>query len=387
MPENIQANKPRLLVVSDTSMYILNNKKYAFGPVVRELEHLSDAFETITWIGYLKENMIGDPIISGIQKENIHLILLPKSGGETLFDKLKILYYLPRITVTIAKQLFKHNCVHTRGPSVPAFIAVLLSFLFKEKKWWNKYAGNWNDTDPPFFYHLQQRLLNLASHTNVSINGIWPGQKSHLISLENPCLEESDIDEGKKLTKEFNEPSYTLCFVGALNDDKGVPQIIDVLNHQPTRNKIKKVYFVGDGPKRKSYKNRIQDTENIVFCGFQNAKGVHEILKQSDFILLPSKSEGFPKVIAEASCYGCIPIVSDVSCIGQYIHEKTGYLWNMQDPFYQLVSTALNENKALHVQKSINLKAMAHLFTYSQFKNTILRIFNIVPIVTKSNPC
>jgi glycosyltransferase involved in cell wall biosynthesis len=353
MPENIRTDKRKLLVVSDTSMYMLGDEKYAFGPVVRELEHLSDSFHTITWIGYIKTEMIGDPIISRIRKKNIHLILLPKSGGESLSDKLKILFHLPLITGTIIKQLFRHDCVHTRGPSVPALIAVLLSFIFRQKYWWNKYAGNWNESSPPFFYHLQQRLLNMATHTHVSINGKWPKQKPHLISLENPCLEDIDLHIGKNLIKEFNGPSYTMCFVGALNDDKGVPQIIEMLNNTSIRQKIKTFYFVGDGPKRETYKKMIADPDNIVFCGFKNATEVHEILKQSDFIVLPSKSEGFPKVIAEASCYGCIAIVSDVSCIGQYINETTGYLWDMEQPFYQLVSTALNDNSHLLIQNQM----------------------------------
>ena len=38
-------------------------------------------------------------------------------------------------------------------------------------------------------------------------------------------------------------------------------------------------------------------------------------------IVLPSKAEGFPKVIAEAANYGCVPVVSDISALGQYICE------------------------------------------------------------------
>ena len=49
-------------------------------------------------------------------------------------------------------------------------------------------------------------------------------------------------------------------------------------------------------------------------------QSVH-IYSKCDFIILPSKSEGFPKVIGEAMNYGCIPIVSDVSCISQYIQN------------------------------------------------------------------
>jgi glycosyltransferase involved in cell wall biosynthesis len=377
MPKNIQPHKPRLLVVSDTSMYTLRGRQFAFGPVVRELEHLADTFESITWIGYEKPNMIGDPIISPILKNNIHLILLPKSGGDRLVDKLSILKHLPLIVSTIYGQLKRNDCVHTRGPSVPALIAVLLSFFFKQKSWWNKYAGNWNETNPPFFYGFQQKLLNMAVHTKVTINGKWPQQKAHLISIENPCLEEIDILNAAKTNKNITQPPYNLCFVGALNDGKGVLDIINCLNNEHIRSKIGTFYFIGDGPKRAVYQKMISDPNGILFCGFQNAKKVHDTLQLSHFILLPSKSEGFPKVIAEASCYGCIPIVSDVSCIGQYINETNGYLWNMQEPFSHLVSKALDEEPPILNQKSKAIKTLASLFTYPKFKTTILGLLKI----------
>jgi glycosyltransferase involved in cell wall biosynthesis len=372
MSKNIRPHQPRLLVVSDTSMYQLDGQPFAFGPVVRELEHLADAFESITWIGYEKPNMIGDPIIAPIHQKNIRLILLPRSGGDRLVDKLAILKNLPLIVSTIYVNLKKNDCVHTRGPSVPAMIAVLLSFFFKQKKWWNKYAGNWNETNPPFFYGLQQNLLSLAIHTKVTINGKWPNQKAHLISIENPCLEEIDIRNAALTTKNIQHPPYNLCFVGALNDGKGVLDIINCLNNELIRSKIGTFYFVGDGPKRAAYQKMIHDPKGIVFCGFQNATAVHKTLQLSDFILLPSKSEGFPKVIAEASCYGCLPIVSDVSCIGQYINETNGYLWDTIQPFEQLVARALTDEPALLNQKSQSFKTLAPLFTYSKFKTTIL---------------
>ena len=38
-------------------------------------------------------------------------------------------------------------------------------------------------------------------------------------------------------------------------------------------------------------------------------------------------SEGFPKVLAEAMNFGCVPIVSNISSIGQYIKtEETGFV-------------------------------------------------------------
>ena len=37
--------------------------------------------------------------------------------------------------------------------------------------------------------------------------------------------------------------------------------------------------------------------------------------QKSHFVVLPSKSEGWPKVVAEAMFWGCVPIASPVSCV------------------------------------------------------------------------
>ena len=65
----------------------------------------------------------------------------------------------------------------------------------------------------------------------------------------------------------------------------------------------------------------------VTFHGFLERKKVFEIYKKSHFLMLPSTaSEGFPKVIAESMNFGCIPIVSAVSSIGQYINSNNGYI-------------------------------------------------------------
>jgi glycosyltransferase involved in cell wall biosynthesis len=211
----------------------------------------------------------------------------------------------------------------------------------------------------------------------VTINGKWPKQKSHLISSENPCLEEADLANGLLHQKNFNSPAYTICYIGALNDDKGIPEIVECLNNPKVRHFIKHFYIVGDGPKREAYQKQIHDLTDVHFLGFKDKKGVHETLQQSHFILLPSKSEGFPKVIAEATCYGCIPIVSDVSCIGQYINHSNGYLWNTREPFYGLVLAALSQDKKILLAQSEALKKIAPLFSYTRFETNILTLLRL----------
>src|SRR5690606_14971570 len=89
------------------------------------------------------------------------------------------------------------------------------------------------------------------------------------------------------------------------------------------KKRIKKVHMVGDGDVKEKYETlAMKSGISFVFYGFQSREDVHAVYKQSHALVLPSKSEGFPKVIAEAMNYGCIPIVSNVSAIGHYIKDS-----------------------------------------------------------------
>ena len=68
----------------------------------------------------------------------------------------------------------------------------------------------------------------------------------------------------------------------------------------------------GDGIEREILENG--DSSCINFYGNQPAEVLIEAYKNSHFILLPSKSEGWPKAIAEGMFFGAVPIVTSVSC-------------------------------------------------------------------------
>ena len=55
------------------------------------------------------------------------------------------------------------------------------------------------------------------------------------------------------------------------------------------------------------------------FLGWLNREELNHINSKSHILILPTFSEGFPKVVAEAACFGCIPIVTNIAPINQYI--------------------------------------------------------------------
>jgi glycosyltransferase involved in cell wall biosynthesis len=100
-------------------------------------------------------------------------------------------------------------------------------------------------------------------------------------------------------------------------------------------------------------------------------------LKQADFLLLPSvASEGFPKVIAEAACYGVVPIVSDVGSISHYINANNGFICDSENivrTFEIQLHNALNAENNVLVNKSIQVSEVAKLFTFNAYLDKLQR--------------
>jgi glycosyltransferase involved in cell wall biosynthesis len=74
----------------------------------------------------------------------------------------------------------------------------------------------------------------------------------------------------------------------------------------------------GDGILRPTLETYIKQNslQDIVFLrGNQSKETVLKGYQNSHFLILPSKSEGWPKVVAEAMFWGCVPIASPVSCV------------------------------------------------------------------------
>jgi glycosyltransferase involved in cell wall biosynthesis len=53
----------------------------------------------------------------------------------------------------------------------------------------------------------------------------------------------------------------------------------------------------------------------VFFKGNQPLSCIKDALQKAHFLILPSKSEGWPKAIAEAMFFGVIPIATAVSCV------------------------------------------------------------------------
>lgn len=371
----------RLLVVSDTPAYRDGDNFFGLAPVVFELESLADRFEQIIWVAYDCSERKGDPTLLPVDSSKVRVVLVPNVGGGTLINNLKTLLLYPYFVYLILKFGKLAEVIHTRAPSHPAFAANILSFFMKRKIWWQKFAGSWDPQTLPWFYKIQRNFLILSKHSKVTINGFWENQPPHCLSFENPCLTDSDLESGRKIEeKKLFKAPFVFIFIGRLDEYKGVDRIIEALNSIPFGS-IKEVHFIGDGPKLGFYKQQTDFLKDKVkYHGFLGKAQVHHFLKTSHFLLLPSVSEGFPKVIAEAACYGVIPVVSNVGSIPHYINESNGYIWDIKGSkdFDQVLLEVFENNSTDDLkEKSKNILKLASDFSFENyFKKLEMNIFS-----------
>ncbi|MFT6971315.1 MAG: glycosyltransferase involved in cell wall biosynthesis [Roseivirga sp.] len=355
-----------ILIISHTEHYInAAGEVCGWGPTVREVDYLADTYGKVIHIACLDKKTPAPRSASRYRSNHVEFVGIPIFGGPSLQDKLKILTLSPTVVRTVFKQLKRADIFQFRSPTAMGTYLIPALTWCSTKKGWFKYAGNWAQKKKPLSYGFQKRFLERYQNRPVTINGRWNGQKKHVHTFENPSLTENDLKSGEAcLAKKNYNQALIACFVGRLESAKGVDRIIENLS-QLSKKGVTEVHFVGDGDQSKKYKSQTANSSvNCIFHGFSDQSTVFEIYRLSHLLLLPTTaSEGFPKVIAEAANFGCIPVVSNVSSIPQYINEKNGFVWDVSAGTFSAFLSEINFDSNLR-NKAQSVRVFSELFTF-----------------------
>ncbi len=172
-----------------------------------------------------------------------------------------------------------------------------------------------------------------------------------------------------------------LLYVGALNDAKGIQdllksiQILDVSNIQVNLN------IVGVGEKSEEYKHLVKsmNLENgIIFHGYiENGQKLYNFYKQADLFILPSYSEGFPRVLIESAVFGAIPLTTTVGGISEMFQNEINCMTiNVGEPedIAKKVTYLIN-NPVLYRRLRTNLFKTAKSALEQNYIQQIQRLF------------
>jgi glycosyltransferase involved in cell wall biosynthesis len=370
----------KLVIISHTAHQLHpEHGPVGWGPTVREINFLAAHWDEVVHVACLEEAQPAGsslPYSSG----NIRFIPIPTFGGAHWWQKFDVLFKAPKVLFAVHNAIKGATEVQLRLPmSIGVFLLPYFKWFAKRTfKLWVKYATNWGQPSQSAAYRWQQRLLrNNWLNCPVTINGSWPDQPAHCKTFENPCLTAVQYAAGAAIAANKSlEPPFTVIFIGRVDAAKGVDLIVDSLVDWP-RDKIARFHIIGEGPMLEPLKNRLEALHiPVVSHGFITQEAIFELLKESHFLVLPSRSEGFPKVVAEGLNFGCLPVVSAVGSLSSYIkHNHNGLL--LESVSAEAVSSAVQVASSLEKNKQQKMIAagrmLAHGFTFEAYMDLLKR--------------
>lgn len=146
------------------------------------------------------------------------------------------------------------------------------------------------------------------------VYGEWPGQSKNVKPFYTASFSEKTILNVQE--KKFQAP-YHFVFVGNLVPGKGLKMALNVIQGLQEKGVDCSLEIYGEGPERISMEAYAKEAEikGIEFKGNRSLEELELAYQKAHFVILPSKSEGWPKAVAEGMFFGCIPVVTDVSCV------------------------------------------------------------------------
>lgn len=373
----------RLLIISHTRHYWCRDQLVGWGPTVREIDMLAKLFSEVVHLAPIYTETPPESALS-YRAANVRVRGVRPSGGKTILAKAGIFLQMPKYWRAIDAELQLADAVHVRCPANISLLAIVwLAMVQRPHIRWVKYAGNWRPTQPDHLsYAFQRWWLQKGWHKGVvTVNGRWPDQPEHIYSFYNPSLTRLELLAGKQKAKSKKlQLPLNLLFVGRVEEKKGVGRAIQICRLLHDQRISCRLNIVGDGPQADQYKQEVTDqkmTSYVHFHGWIAKDDIAEFYANSDFLLLPTATEGWPKVLSEGMAYGVVPVVGAVSSIPQLLAEfETGVAIDPYDiqQFTEAIKEYVQEPSRWQRHSRAGLEAASH-FAFSSYLEDVCDMF------------
>ena len=340
----------KFLVVTNAPTLKIDDSYQAYSPYVKEMDIWSDYVDDFKIIS---PTTYGQNLLKTSFKNQPKVTSIPSLNFSTVFSTLRSLFYLPVIVFRLIKAMLWADHIHLRCPGNIGLIACILQVFFPNKVKTAKYAGNWDpNAKQPLSYRFQKTILSNTKYTKkmtALVYGEWPNQTKNIKSFFTATYRNQDrvVPVIRDYTK-----ALEFVFIGSLVTGKRPLLAIQIVEQLLSLGVTCKLQVFGDGvlkPKLQQYIDDKQLGNSIVLHGNKTSETVKTALQSAHFTILASKSEGWPKALAEAMFFGVIPIATSISCVPNMLdYGKRGILIapNLEEAVSKIV-LALESKEAL----------------------------------------
>lgn len=380
----MQKNKS-LGVIYHSTISKKNNKFFIKDVFANYLKELSEAFKITLYSPIVKHK----DFHSSELNSNIRIIIIPKN----IFKKI----------VLLIRSLYNNDIFLIYLPTRTGILAGFIYYIFK-KKYYCYIGANLKEIkskeiDVLNYMNIHKKLIKylvvieslLLEKISEKSNGLivagyalydsYSKRNSNII-LTKPIINYTLKDISRDI-RDFNKKTeIRLLFIGSVYERKGINELIEALKFLNQNDQLRYILdIVGDG--EISYYSKIVKRynlqENVIFHGYiKSGKNLKPFYDNADIFVLPSHSEGFPRVIYEAFIYGLPVITTPVGGIPYVLKDKTHAVFVRIGNYLDLVEKIkllanstelmkeLSSNGKEFIQKTLNMTAA------QQHKNFIL---------------
>jgi glycosyltransferase involved in cell wall biosynthesis len=363
------------LIISHVTHKKYKDGLYAYAPYVREMNlwlKYVDAVEIVAPLSYEKKSSI-DAIYS---HNKIKFNQIPEIEFTSILKSLYSFLKIPIILFSIFKACKKANHIHLRCPGNIGLLGCFVQILFPNKIKTAKYAGNWDpNSKQPFSYKFQKWVLRntfLTKNIKVLVYGNWNDKSRNIYPFFTATYGEAEKED--LANKNFNK-NINLLFVGTLSKGKQPLLSVKVVNELRKLGFDAYLDIYGEGEERNNIEKFISNNNlksYITLYGNRDKETIKLAYQKAHFLVFISKSEGWPKVVAEAMFWKCLPISTNVSCIPEMLNygERGSVVRPHLDEIINKITFYINNHSVYKekVQKAFN---WSRIYTLDKFENEI----------------
>lgn len=308
----------KLVIITHVNHIQNNNQYLGYAPYVHEMN---------IWLKFVDQVVVVGPVSKGIptvidldyKHDRISFKKVPNLNFTSLKNNVISFFKLPIIFWKIFWAIKKSDHIHLRCPGNLGLLGCFVQILFPNKIKTAKYAGNWDPkSKQPWTYRLQKYILQntfLTRNMQVLVYGNWKNQSKNIKPFFTATYSES---EKEIVLKTKMNSVIEFIFVGSLVAGKNPMYAIQLVEKliEKGNNVILNLY--GDGIEKTVLEDYIKNNQlgkKVFLQGNQNKEVIKKAYQKSHFVILPSKSEGWPKAIAEGMFWDCIPVATQVSSV------------------------------------------------------------------------
>ncbi|MDX6746057.1 glycosyltransferase [Polaribacter sp. PL03] len=370
----------RFLIISDAPTLKKGDKLFSYAPYVNEMK---------LWIKYFDDVVIVSPtkykkdLLVDSFNRDVKVSSIPSVSLISFFEILKSIIVLPFILLKLFKNMKKADHIHLRNPGSIGLLACFIQVFFPFTPKTSKYAGNWDPkSEQPLSYKLQKWILSnsfLTRNCKVLVYGEWANQSKNIVPFFTASYNKSEIEpiENKSLTGIIK-----FIFVGAFTKGKQPFLCVRIIENLISKGYNVQLDMFGNGEeflKIQEYIHLNSLSENIILHGNQSKNVVKKAFIKSHFLLFISKSEGWPKVVAEAMFWKCLPIASNVSCVNYMLDSGNRGIVvdaNINEKILlENIISILNDNTA-YQKKVMQAQEWSQNYTLDKFEVEIKKLIN-----------